>query len=145
MVAGRRVAALAALVLGGALAAPAVQAQTCLEDLAGNVGCSANDVKITTITLQPGGLLDACTYAGDTATLNLKVEVGSGANRRYDASFFLARDGGDALTGSCEHEALIPADTLNSSGDPNSGSGPYANFDGDACGDSFFAGRDEGV
>src|SRR5947207_6332231 len=123
------------MVLGSLIAASVAGAQTCLDDLAGASGCTANDVKITTLALRPGGLIDGCTFAGDTATLDVTMQVSAGANRRYDVGFFLALDAGDAHNGSCEHEALIPPGTLNSSGNPTSGTGPYANFDGDACGE----------
>jgi len=48
-----RRAALAAIVLTCALTASVAHAQTCLEDLAGSVGCTANDVKIATMSLRP--------------------------------------------------------------------------------------------
>ena len=130
-----RGATLATLVLGSLITTAVAGAQTCLDDLAGVSGCTANDVKITTLALRPGGLIDGCTFAGDTATLDLTMQVSATANRRYDVGFFIALDAGSAHTGSCEHEALIPPDTLNSAGNPTSGTGPYANFDGDACGE----------
>ena len=97
-----RGATLVSMVLGSLLAVGVARAQTCLDDLAGASGCTANDVKITTLALRPGGLIDGCTFAGDTATLDVTMQVSAGANRRYDVGFFLAMDAGDAHNGSCE-------------------------------------------
>lgn len=81
-------------------------------------------------------MYDGCTGPGDTATLRLVFTTEVNAARRYDLGYYLALDGGDALTGKCQREYLPPPlEYAPSEADLLSGYGPYPDMDGDACGD----------
>ena len=55
---------------------------------------------------------------------------------RYDIGFFVANDGGNALTGQCVRDFLTPpTQHIDAPYNPTSGIGPYLNADGNACGD----------
>ncbi|HNS52786.1 MAG TPA: Ig-like domain-containing protein [Anaerolineae bacterium] len=144
------VAALAALLLVaiGAQQVPMARAQEapvpeatwelgnfCLGDYEPGATCSANDVRIASIT---PSVDEACLAAGDTATVSFTAQLRTGATERYDISMFIATDGGSARTGdSCYHDFLQPSST---SGPWNltSGTGPFKELElknPDLCGD----------
>ena len=131
----RAVAALlVAAVLAGASGAKAA-VNNCLDDVyTGMLSCAAGDTTITSITAT--NVTDPCTGPGDTATADIDITVSSTSANRYDVGFYIAQDGGNAFTGSCIQGYLppplttVPADVM-----PNTGSGPYLDADGDACGD----------
>jgi Peptidase family C25 len=111
-------------------------AQTCVDDVTGvsNV-CTANDVSLTSVIVT--NVVDGCVSASDTATVDLQATLQSGTTR-YDIGIFLARDGGNAFTGSCIHDYFGPLLAVPPGQDPSSGVGPYADLEGaqsDACGD----------
>ncbi|MEH6610950.1 MAG: hypothetical protein V7696_16400 [Halioglobus sp.] len=89
--------------------------------------------------LQPTGALvisgpSACTV-GETisATVRVLFEDGGGANERYSVGFFVGENGEPAIGGaSCTFDSLQPIGTPT---DLTSGTGPFAELNGDACGD----------
>jgi hypothetical protein len=102
--------------------------------------CTSNDVRIATTTLNSyrlsdgqGGFLPPVTFnpgdivncnEGDQIVLNLNAKLEETANSaRSDIGIWIATDGGDALTGACNHYNLVP------------GSGGVTNPDNDSCGD----------
>jgi hypothetical protein len=87
----------------GALA----QTQTCMDDLSPLDGlvCTANDVRVARYNVISGP--PSC-IAGEDITLVLQAELVSTASERYDTGFFVALDGGNALTGSCFRDYLPP-------------------------------------
>src|SRR5512134_3652930 len=113
-------------------------AQTCVDDLTGVVNnCTANDVTIATLQVRPGGVIDPCSFVGDTAIVNVQATLVAGAAERYDIGIFIAEDGGDARTGTCEHEWLPPPLLGSGLYDPTSGTGPFyqGELANDSCGD----------
>ena len=124
---------LSLLVLGFARA---VAAQTCVDDLTGRSNnCVASDVQLSQIDVI--AIVDGCTSAADTATLELRARLIAGASQRYDIGMFFALDGGNAYTGSCLHSYLPPPLLGPLSYDPVSGVGPYLTLEpaSDTCGD----------
>src|SRR5262245_63474509 len=106
MVGPMRFALALALMISGAVV---VHGQTCVDDLTGRVNnCTANDVTIATLQVRPGGVIDPCSFVGDTAIVNVQATLVAGAAERYDIGIFLAGDGGNARTGTCTHEYLPP-------------------------------------
>lgn len=107
----------------------------CLQDAAPfEVHCKADDVKISQLFAVQ--VFDGCAGPQDTATVRLVFKTEVQAAERFDLGYYLALDGGDALTGTCQRDYLPPplyyapteAALL-------SGYGPYPNIDGDLCGD----------
>ncbi|HSP99923.1 MAG TPA: hypothetical protein VL049_22090 [Candidatus Dormibacteraeota bacterium] len=116
-----------ALVIGGG----AAQAQNnCASDEAGGLNCAANDTGVAAISAMT--VIDPCSGPGDTATIQLRLTIASTAQNRYDIGYYIALDGGDAFTGNCYNNILTP---VSATPVPGSGSGPYLDADGDACGD----------
>ncbi len=112
-----------------AIVSVGVSAQSCPPEFGSGQICTAGDFRVTgVITEGP----DACTE-GDTIALTLRVSLTSTARQRYDIGLFAGNDGEPVLGGqSCSHTALVPLEPVF---DPGSGSGPYRDLDGDACGD----------
>lgn len=96
--------------------------------------CTANDVSISNI--QRVGGASSCTI-GSTVTVDIAVLWQSTAAGRYDVSTYIARDGGDALTGQCNQFILSPVTqgtpTLGSQSSPSQG--PFPDLNNDQCGD----------
>ena len=103
---------------------PLAQSGTCIDDVTGvtNV-CTANDVRIAILYNETA----VTCFPGELVTLHLRAELVANANERYDIGIFVADDGGDARTGSCERAYLppplspndiYPAPTCSVSGDP---------------------------
>ncbi len=135
-----------ALVLGQAYAAQPAAAQgvsappqvwslgqgACMGDVCKSGPCTANDVRIASITTL--SVVDPCTYIGDTGTYYFRARFVAGANTRYDPGVWIATDGGNAKTGACYSDYLIAP--LTTTYTPPWGP-PYwdAEANGDQCGD----------
>jgi len=101
--------------------------------------CTSNDVAIATTTLVSyqlpdgqGGFTAPIPYNGGTVAcndgdpikLNINARLEETANSaRSDIGIWIATDGGNAITGACNHYNLVP------------GSGGVTNPDNDSCGD----------
>ncbi len=96
----------------------------------GTLNCTAGDTGVAAIS--GVNITDPCSGVGDTATIDLQLTIQSTSQNRYDIGYYVALDGGNAYTGSCYHGFLTPVSLTPA---PGSGSGPYLESDGDACGD----------
>jgi len=116
------------------MAAPPVWDQGCVLDqdtAPGGLNCTANDTTLSSPTII---IVEACDFPGDTAVLNLTVDITVGAQTRYDLGVWIATDGDPnadgAATGECAALSvannLIHVDQIT----PTFG-------DGDLCGDIF--------
>lgn len=124
-----RIGLLVALTLVIALLAspPAGMAQggTCIDDVTGRTNnCTANDVRISELRNSE----DISCEAGSDVELNLRARLVGTSNERYDLGTFVALDGGDARTGTCQQDYLPPP---LSAGGTCSGSGQACHWDGD--------------
>jgi hypothetical protein len=73
---------------------------------------------------------------GSSITVDVAVQWSSTANGRYDVAAYLAKDGGNALTGTCNEFILSPIGpnpVLGTQANPSLG--PFADTNGDQCGD----------
>jgi uncharacterized repeat protein (TIGR01451 family) len=61
------------------------------------LNCTANDTTLSSPTIT---VIDPCDFPGDTATLNVTVDITVGAQTRYDLSVWLSVDGDPNLDGS---------------------------------------------
>jgi len=96
----------------------------------GDLGCTANDVQITNISVV-GGL--ASCEGGSTITVDLAITVNSGSPNRYDVGVFISNDGTDpqlASAASCTVGILPTTDPPFRNTDPGPWSGTL-----DICGD----------
>lgn len=124
-------AAIAVLTLLPFVQPNAALAAACVQTaFGGNLNCTAGDTRVAEITAM--NVVDPCTGVGDTATIQLRLRIVANAANRYDIGYYVALDGGDAYTGNCYNGILTPVSATPS---PASGSGPYLDDDGDACGD----------
>jgi len=125
-------ASLQVLLLLALLAASAAQAfptNMCAADRFGSdLGCTANDVAISSISVAPG--TQASCVGGSTITVDLDVTINVATPDRWDVGIFLSSDGKDGQllianggATSCKVSILpfTPA--------------PFSNLDGDGCGD----------
>ena len=105
----------------------------CIADRAGSDfpppgGCSAGDVGITKMEINPTTLLTYC-IGGETLILDLKATLEFGPTK-YDIGIFIANDGKTlryrSATGGSQSCTVKSLPT----------SSPFTNSDGDACGDS---------
>jgi hypothetical protein len=106
-----------------------VSGAACPADIQGD-SCVANDLQPTGTEVISGPT--ACTE-GETisATVRVHFQNGGGANARYSVGFFVGEGGEPAVGGaSCTFDSLQPIGTP-----PNPLGGPYAELNGDACGD----------
>ena len=99
------------------------------------LNCTALDVDVdsivprqvlvagTWVDFAPGDTV-TCTE-GSTITLRVNAKLNNSGPPRHDIGLWLATDGGDAISGACNHYN-VPIDSL---------SGDAANLDTDACGD----------
>lgn len=113
--------------LMAAYAGPYGATQCAASRSGGNLGCSANDVSINSITV--AGTPPAYCVGGQTIPLDLNVSVQFGSSSRYNIGVFIANDG--------KTPQLLPA-----SGGASSCSvgilpltSPFSNFDANLCGD----------
>jgi len=113
---------------------------SCIDDVTDfDVVCAASDVGLSEFINVTGEL--TCT-PGELITVNLRLRAESTSKERYDIGLFVALDGGDARTGTCQHDFLPPpleaAGSYNP-GSPDAGGGPFYNGEPedalDACGD----------
>ncbi len=136
------------------------QGGTCIDDVTGRTNnCTANDVRISDLRNSE----DISCEAGSDVELNLRARLVATANERYDIGTFVALDGGEARTGTCQQDYLPPplsaggtcsvsAEACHWDGDcpsgeqctggydPLSGAGPFFNAEAqedadDLCGD----------
>lgn len=92
--------------------------------------CVANDLQPTGTEVVKGPT--ACTE-GDrfSATVRFQFQNGGGANTRYNVGFYVGEGGESAIGGaSCTFDSLQPIGSP-----PNPLGGPYAEVNGDQCGD----------
>lgn len=118
----------------------------CLNDLPGapnsrfqNPTCEANEVEIKRLTVADQTTPIQC-IENDPVDVDLIAFFGLNAKDRFDASYYLALDGGDARTGHCFHGILEPLE--NGTAEPTTGppfDGPFRNLEegdpADVCGD----------
>ena len=121
---------------GPALAGVQGGANSCLADeFGGAVGCTANDVTLAQANVL--NVIDGCTSSSDTAIVEFEITVEINAAKRYRPAFWIATDGGNAESGTCFKEYLPPPLLASPTQvDLETGSGPYADLDGDSCGDA---------
>lgn len=108
----------------------------CFEDVAGPLGCTANDIGFVIVGL--GTQTDGCVNASDTVGIQFGATLATTGNNRYDIGMWVALDGGDARTGLCARQLLVPPISFGSTptaGQLNSGNGPFRNQENNACGD----------
>jgi len=156
----RHFLALAAMgLLLAAGAARAVVTGQCVQARGGN-SCTAGDVTFILVGL--GTQSDGCVNGNDTVTLLLGAQLqNTAANTRYDIGMYIYNNTGTesnpqvsqgyAYNGSsCARETLKPVgttgDTTCGAGhlDLTTGNGPFANTDGDSCGELFKHGSNGG-
>jgi len=133
----------ALLLLGAALIASATVAHAqssnnaCIkEEIGGNPPCTANDVRISGMTLIAGP--STCDPTDPTPfTVTLQATLESGPNR-WDVGLWVNTAGGSALSdptgNNCFRDYLHPVGTSSSC---NQQGGPYYDGDGDLCGDVY--------
>ena len=117
---------LAMLVSGTAQAFPT---NMCAADRFGSdLGCTANDVSISSISVAPGSVTSC--VGGQPITVDLDVTINTGKPDRWDVGVFMSRDGKDGQlmianggSTSC-HVTTLPFTPE-----------PFKNLDGDGCGD----------
>lgn len=109
--------------------AASISGASCPAEIDAN-DCVANDLQPTGVSIVDGPA--ACT-AGDVFAATVRVEFanGGGANVRYNVGFYAGENGAEAIGGnSCTFDSLQPVGTP-----PTPLGGPYAELNGDACGD----------
>ena len=120
--------ALASSVSVSAQAAPPYGTSVCAADRVPNLNCTANDVEVARVTVLNN--VTTC-VAGQPVSLDLRAFLHVNAQDRHDLGIFLAKDG---------RSPIIPSSATGGSascavfGLPQSPA-PYANLDGNACGD----------
>ncbi len=81
------------------------QTGTCIDDVTGRANvCSAGDVQLSLLVNDEA---KTCVL-GEPVTLHLMASLRATSAERYDIGMFLALDGGDAASGSCQHDYLRP-------------------------------------
>ncbi len=98
--------------------------------------CTAKDVRISSI--QRVGGATSCVI-GQSLTIDVAVQWESTANGRYDVAAYLAKDGGNALTGACNEFILDPVTKIVGNAVPGTqaapSTGPFLDTNNDQCGD----------
>ncbi|MEO7795192.1 MAG: C25 family cysteine peptidase [Thermoanaerobaculia bacterium] len=111
----------------------------CFDDVVpGNLQCTANDLSFVVVGL--GVQSDGCVNASDTVSVKFGSKLETTGANRYDIGMWVALDGGNARTGKCARQILVPAitpvNTTPTAAQLNSGNGPFRNADnGDLCAD----------
>lgn len=120
-----------------------------------DLGCTANDVQITAISIHPGSGAPSSCVGGSSLTLDLDVTVNFGSPTRHDIGIFLSQDGASPQarstrtltsgTGSASCKVVVlpsatpPSTTIDSTTPfPNLDAGPYTINSAtvyDTCGD----------
>jgi hypothetical protein len=126
---GRLVLGAVTIIVVALAAAPRVGAAlnggTCIDDVTGRTNnCTANDVRIGELR----NIEDVTCEAGTLVEVSLRARLVAGSQGRYDIGTFVALDGGNARTGTCQHDYLPPP---LSAGGTCSGSGVACHWDGD--------------
>lgn len=81
------------------------QEGTCIDDVTGRTNaCAANDVQLCHLMND----VETTCRPGEPITLYLTVRLLATSLERYDIGMFLALDGGNADTGSCQHDYISP-------------------------------------
>ncbi len=120
------------LLLPALLAASAAHAfptNMCAADRFGSdLGCTANDVSISSIAVAPGS--PASCVGGTPITVDLDVTINTGTPDRWDVGVFMSQDGGDGqLLAANGGAASCNVTTLPFTPEP------FVNLDADGCGD----------
>src|SRR5579871_1330359 len=110
-------------------------AGTCMDDIAGPTNCSAKDVKIANLAVISG---PSTCFLGSSISVQLQAQTICSSQTRYDVGYWIAQDGGNALTGQCYNDYLPTP--LSTSLAPNCSSNsdrcsPFLDANGDSCGD----------
>jgi hypothetical protein len=140
------IAAILPLILSTPTSAPAGSAgesgAVCVRDYQAGAICTANDLFIDAVVRE---VINGCNGAGDTATVVLDIRVQSASPNRFDVGFFIATDGGSAVSGhQCYHDFLAPPLTTTPAYTPSADpedptleiiNGTWWNGDSDGCGD----------
>ena len=101
-----------------------------------DLGCTANDVAISSISVAPGSPTSC--VGGTQITVDLDVTINTGTPDRWDIGIFLSQDGRDPqLTtagggGTSCNVRTLPFNATPGAPDPLE---PFVNLDGDGCGD----------
>lgn len=132
------VALLAFALIAAPVDAQPFPATTCAADrLASPLNCTANDIEIASVTINNG--VTVC-RSGDPLTLDLTLHMHVNAQDRHDIGVFIARDGKPvqlpSASGGSASCSVFPV--------PFSPA-PWANLDGNACGDFDRDGLPQGV
>jgi hypothetical protein len=121
----------AGLLATAAMAAPPVENTGCILDqptAPSGLNCTANDIQLSSPAIT---VIDPCSFSGDTAKLQVLVDITGTAQTRYDIGVWLSVDGdpnGDGSeSGTCS-VVSIPNNILDVDGNST-------NIDADACGD----------
>lgn len=113
------------------LAAPPVENIQCIlgqPDAPTGLNCTANDVSLSSPIVT---VVDPCSFPGDTATLQVLVDVTLSAQTRYDVGVWVSVDGdpnGDGSESGICTALSIPSDIFNADGES-------VDLDTDQCGD----------
>ncbi|MHB8728390.1 MAG: DUF6701 domain-containing protein [Sulfuricaulis sp.] len=109
--------------LPAAYAGPYGATQCAASRFGSNLGCTANDVSLNSITV--AGTPPSSCVGGGTLLLNLNVTINFGSSSRYDIGVFLSNNGMDPAQTSATScsVGILPT------------SSPFLNLDGDSCGD----------
>lgn len=113
-----------------AMSAHAFPTDMCPADRFGSdLGCTANDVAISSISVAPGSPTSC--VGGTSITVDLDVTINTGTPDRWDVGIFLATDGGDpqVMAANPGGAATCNVRTLPFTPDP------FVNLDSDGCGD----------
>lgn len=111
----------------------------CFDDVVpGTLQCTANDLGFVVVGL--GTQTDGCVNASDMVGIQFGATLATTGTNRYDIGMWVALDGGNARTGKCARQILVPpitpVDFTPTPAQLNSGNGPFRNEDaGDLCAD----------
>lgn len=99
--------------------------------------CTANDVSFVLVGL--GTQTDGCVNSNDNVSIQFGSTLQTTGNIRYNIGMWVALDGGNARTGLCARQMLVPPIAFGSTPTNmqlNSGDGPFRNDDNStSCGD----------
>jgi cysteine-rich repeat protein len=92
--------------IAAVIAETPAQALNCMQDVVSfGLNCTANDVEVARYNVLSGP--SSC-VAGNDISVTLQAELQATSAERYDIGLFVARDGGDALSGTCFEDFLPP-------------------------------------
>ncbi|TDI94916.1 MAG: DUF4215 domain-containing protein, partial [Deltaproteobacteria bacterium] len=116
-----------------------VTSNGCIGPVTGLDNCVANDTGF--VAFEVLNLIDGCTDPNDTFTVELRGDVRTNAQARYDIGLWINLDGTDAISGAtCHRQILVPISAdPNDFPDPNNIIGLYRDLENtptiDICGD----------